>query len=505
MAGKAKSTAAPPPEVLTQVPEWASTDRHRPADRPQHPPGAAADPGRGPHHRGAPRRRGQAVPHRPDHPGLHGVPGAKNPEELSGSTLEELTIKKLQAEVELKESQGALHKLKTAIAEGKYLPAEQVSGDLSDFLRRLKQFADRIPARVAGTMSGYLDGAAARAMKKDLQQELDGCSRPLWRRPTSRTVGRTMTRREAPAQGGALRRPPVDGPGPPGTAAQKAAACVGLGRGQPDPARHQRGGGPLRNALTPYLMEIMDAFSDDTTEQIVFVKPTQVGGTSAMENALGSAIDQDPGPAMMVYPSDQLAKRTVESKLEPMFKSCPALAAKYRAHESEDLAQRFDGMTVYLTGANSPADLSSTPIRYLFSGRGGTSTPAPPKRDSDPVSLAVERTKSYRLNRKIFMASTPDPENGADLAGQGGRRGREALFRALPPLRGVHRAEVRPAEMAEQRGRADMIQRARRARYGLPGMRLHPHRPGQARHAAGRAVAVCSAGTARPPAAWPSG
>ena len=25
MAGKAKSTAAPPPEVLTQVPEWAST------------------------------------------------------------------------------------------------------------------------------------------------------------------------------------------------------------------------------------------------------------------------------------------------------------------------------------------------------------------------------------------------------------------------------------------------------------------------------------------------
>lgn len=97
--------------------------------------------------------------------------------------------------------------------------------------------------------------------------------------------------------------------------------------------------GPWRNALTPYLVEIMDAFSDDTTEQIVFVKPTQVGGTSAMENALGSLIDQDPGPTMVVYPSDQLAKRTVESKLEPMFKSCPALAAKYRAHESEDLAQ----------------------------------------------------------------------------------------------------------------------------------------------------------------------
>ena len=86
----------------------------------------------------------------------------------------QLALKKLEAEVELKESQGALHKLKTAFAEGKYLPGGQVQGDLSYFLRRLKQFADRIPARVAGTMSGYLDAAAARSMKKDLQQELDG-------------------------------------------------------------------------------------------------------------------------------------------------------------------------------------------------------------------------------------------------------------------------------------------------------------------------------------------
>ena len=48
--------------------------------------------------------------------------------------------------------------------------------------------------------------------------------------------------------------------------------------------------GPWSNSVTPYLVEIMDAFSDDTVEEIVFVKPTQVGGTSAMENMLGSLI-----------------------------------------------------------------------------------------------------------------------------------------------------------------------------------------------------------------------
>lgn len=173
MAGKAKSTAAPPPGVLTQVPEWASTTAiaqliGRSTRRVQQltqdgvlstevPPGGGA-------------RRYRTARTIQDYMAYQ---EQKIRDELSGSTLEELTIKKLQAEVELKESQGALHKLKTAIAEGKYLPAEQVQGDLSDFLRRLKQFADRIPARVAGTMSGYLDTAAARAMKKDLQQELD--------------------------------------------------------------------------------------------------------------------------------------------------------------------------------------------------------------------------------------------------------------------------------------------------------------------------------------------
>ena len=51
--------------------------------------------------------------------------------------------------------------------------------------------------------------------------------------------------------------------------------------------------GPWSNSVTPYLVEIMDTFSDDMVEEIVFVKPTQVGGTSAMENMLGSLIAQD--------------------------------------------------------------------------------------------------------------------------------------------------------------------------------------------------------------------
>ena len=114
--------------------------------------------------------------------------------------------------------------------------------------------------------------------------------------------------------------------------------------------------GPWRNRITPYLVEIMDTFSDDDVEQIVFVKPTQVGGTSAMENMLGAVIDQDPGPSMIVYPSERLALRTVEAKLEPMIRQCKPLAEKWKENESQDLQQKFQGMTVYLSGANSAAE-----------------------------------------------------------------------------------------------------------------------------------------------------
>ena len=222
--------------------------------------------------------------------------------------------------------------------------------------------------------------------------------------------------------------------------------------------------GPWRNSLTPYLTEIMDAFSDDTTEQIVFVKPTQVGGTSAMENALGSLIAQDPGPAMVVYPSDQLAKRTVEAKLEPMFRACPALAAKYRAHESEDLAQRFDGMTVYLTGANSPADLASTPIRYLFLDE-VDKFPSASKKEADPVSLAIERTKTYRLNRKIFLASTPTLKTGPIWRAKESAEAEKHYFVPCPHCGAYIELKFAQLKWPSAEEEPDPIQRARRVRY----------------------------------------
>lgn len=168
--------------------------------------------------------------------------------------------------------------------------------------------------------------------------------------------------------------------------------------------------GPWRNEVTPYLNEIMDAFSDDTVEEIIFVKPTQVGGTAAMENMIGSIIEQDPAPTLVVYPSDDLAENISETRLIPMIQAIPEAAGKFRESESKKLQLKFSDMWLYLNGANSPADLSSKPIKNLFLDE-VDKYPGATKREADPVSLAIERTKTF-FNRKIYMASTPTLKTG---------------------------------------------------------------------------------------------
>ena len=48
--------------------------------------------------------------------------------------------------------------------------------------------------------------------------------------------------------------------------------------------------GPWRNDKTPYLKEVMDELQNYETEEIIFCKCTQVGGTEVMLNMLGYII-----------------------------------------------------------------------------------------------------------------------------------------------------------------------------------------------------------------------
>ena len=78
------------------------------------------------------------------------------------------------------------------------------------------------------------------------------------------------------------------------------------------------------------------------------------------------------------------------------------------------LELQFDGMYLALSGANSPASLSSRPIRFLLLDE-VDKYPANAGKEADPISLARERTKTFS-NKKIAMVSTPTLTDGGHMA-----------------------------------------------------------------------------------------
>lgn len=84
----------------------------------------------------------------------------------------ELKNQKLQADIALKESQGELHRLKTAIACGEYLSLAEVKVDYERFFLTFKKMALSLPSRLAGRVSNQLDPVEVRAIEKDIQDEI---------------------------------------------------------------------------------------------------------------------------------------------------------------------------------------------------------------------------------------------------------------------------------------------------------------------------------------------
>ena len=83
-----------------------------------------------------------------------------------------LKEQKMAADIALKESQGELHRLRTAIAAGDYISVEEVRLDYAKFFVVFKKFAMSLPARIGGMLSGALDPVEQRRIEKEITGEI---------------------------------------------------------------------------------------------------------------------------------------------------------------------------------------------------------------------------------------------------------------------------------------------------------------------------------------------
>lgn len=168
--------------------------------------------------------------------------------------------------------------------------------------------------------------------------------------------------------------------------------------------------GPWRNARTPYLVEIMNAFTDPRIKKISLVASSQVGKSELELNIIGYIIDQDPGSILYIQPTVDDAKKFSRLRIAPMIRDSATLRSKVADIKSRDsgntmLQKSFPGGMLTIVGSNSASGLASTPAKYVLGDErdrwalsAGT--------EGDPWALAEARTTTF-YNSKMVDVSTP--------------------------------------------------------------------------------------------------
>ena len=168
--------------------------------------------------------------------------------------------------------------------------------------------------------------------------------------------------------------------------------------------------GPWHNTRTPYLVEIMDAFTDSKVAKISLVASSQVGKSELELNIIGYIIDQDPGSILYIQPTVDDAKKFSRLRIAPMIRDSATLRSKVADIKSRDsgntmLQKSFPGGMLTIVGSNSASGLASTPAKYVLGDErdrwalsAGT--------EGDPWALAEARTTTF-YNSKMVDVSTP--------------------------------------------------------------------------------------------------
>lgn len=168
--------------------------------------------------------------------------------------------------------------------------------------------------------------------------------------------------------------------------------------------------GPWRNERTPYLVDIMDAFTDPKISKLSLVASSQVGKSELELNIIGYIIDEDPGSILYIQPTIDDAKKFSRLRIAPMIRDSKALRSKVADVKSRDsgntmLQKSFPGGMLTIVGSNSASGLASTPAKYVIGDErdrwalsAGT--------EGDPWKLAEARTTTF-YNAKMVDVSTP--------------------------------------------------------------------------------------------------
>ena len=170
--------------------------------------------------------------------------------------------------------------------------------------------------------------------------------------------------------------------------------------------------GPWRTEKTPYMKDIMDAFSDPLVRSIYVVSASQIGKSEFINNCIGYIVDQDPSSILFVHPTVQDARDYSKLRISPMFRDTTVLKNKIRGKSlgrnsstNTVLQKGFAGGIMTMCGSTEAHALASKPIRYVFGDERDRWAVSAGK-EGDPYRLALARQTTF-YNAKSVLVSTP--------------------------------------------------------------------------------------------------
>ena len=177
--------------------------------------------------------------------------------------------------------------------------------------------------------------------------------------------------------------------------------------------------GQWRTARVPFVREIMDSLSvSSPVRSVTLMKAAQVAGTEIGLNWIGYVMHHAPAPMLVVVPTLDVKERWVKQRLDPMLVETPCLAEVFNARRrrsgsnSESIKDYPGGMLI-LGGANSPASLSSMPIKYVLNDEIDR-FPWEVGQEGDPLELIRKRQQNFP-RRKEFNISSPTVKDASRI------------------------------------------------------------------------------------------
>lgn len=168
--------------------------------------------------------------------------------------------------------------------------------------------------------------------------------------------------------------------------------------------------GKYYSSRAPYQKGIMDAISDRQVERVVLMTSAQIGKSEMLLNMTGYVISYSPAPTLVMLPTLAMAQAWSKERLAPMCRDTPVLRGKIKDPRSRDsnnttLNKQFPGGFISIIASNSPASISSRPIKNVFLDEVDRFAESAGSEGS-PVNLAIARTRTF-AGSKVVMVSTP--------------------------------------------------------------------------------------------------